>query len=84
MLEVVEVMAVAVVAVAGTLKVRGSSGSRQALGGSRTYGEAWKVAHLAHVHVRVVDEGALGAAPLVTRLLHPLSSSTLKKTYSLS
>lgn len=83
MLEVVEVVVVAVVAVAGTLVVGGSSGSCLAMGGSRTYGEAWKVAHLAHVHVGVVDEGALGATPLVTRLLHPLSSSPLKEGGSL-
>lgn len=33
--------------------------------GGRTYGEAWVVANLALVHIRVVDEGAFGAAPLV-------------------
>lgn len=69
------VVVVTVVAVAGALVVGGSRGCLA--GGSRTYGEAGEVAHLAHVHVWVVDEGALGAAPLVARLLHPLAASPL-------
>lgn len=47
------------------------------VGRGRTYGEAWVVAHLALVHVRVVDEGALGTCPLRAHLIYCISWHSL-------
>lgn len=47
------------------------------VGRGRTYGEAWVVAHLALVHVGVVDEGALGTCPLRAHLIYCISWHSL-------